>query len=71
MTKEAHDGLKRYIRTQEVGIRMIRVAQVTDQRACPSRPMRRSTAGHHGHSRIAPQASWPGLKHVSRSSEES
>ena len=39
MANEAYDRLKRCIRTREAGIRMIRVAQVTDQMplACPIR----------------------------------
>ena len=39
MANEAYDRLKRCIRTREAGIRMIRVAQVTDRMpvACPVR----------------------------------
>ena len=35
MANEAYDRLKRCIRTREAGIRMIRAAQVTDQKAVP------------------------------------
>ena len=35
MANEAYDRLERCIRTREVGIRTIRVAQVTDQKAVP------------------------------------
>ena len=44
-------GLKRCIRTRKVGIRMIRVAHVTDQKVVPlACPMRWSTEGCHGRS---------------------
>ena len=33
-------------------------------------PMRWSTEDCHGHSRTTPQASWPGLTHVSLATEE-
>ncbi len=35
MANEAYDRLKICIRTREAGIRMIRVAQVTDQKTAP------------------------------------
>jgi hypothetical protein len=65
MANETHEGLKRCIRTREVGIWMIRVAQVTDQKAVPlACPIGWSTEGHHGHFRAARQASRPGLTHM-------
>ncbi len=71
MANETHDGLKRCIRTREIGIRMIRVAHVTDSTAVPlACPVRWSTEGHHGQSRTAPQALRPGLTHVGHVVEE-
>ena len=64
-------GLKRCIRTRKVGIRMIRVAHVTDQKVVPlACPMRWSTEGCHGRSRTTPQASQPGLTHMSQAAGE-
>ena len=58
-------------RTREVGIQIIRVAQVTDHRAEPTAcPMRWSTEDHRGHSRTTPQASRPALTHVGQLAEE-
>jgi hypothetical protein len=68
---EVHEGQSAASRPQVVGIPIIRVAHVTDQKAVPlACPMRRSTEGNHGHSRTAPQASRPGLTHVGHLMEE-
>jgi len=71
MANKAYDRLKRRIRTREAGIPMIRAAQVTDQKTVPlACPIRWTAEGHQGHSRTAPQASRPGLTHVSQAAGE-
>jgi hypothetical protein len=66
-----HDGLKRGVQTRKVGIPIIGVAHVTDQKAVPlACPMRWSTEDCHGHSRTTSQASRPGLTQVSQLPEE-
>jgi hypothetical protein len=68
------DGPKHCIQTQVVGMPIIRVAHDAGDLktlAVPlAYPMRSAAEGYHGHSRTTPQASRPGLTHVSRAVEE-